>query len=136
MEFGEVQKRKPTPLEMQVIDYYASDDSRSSFDVALELDLDIGFVHQTTNWWLMGKFEYNHKAYQKNKETTMAGKDKNKKERDEILAKLREGGSEYGVEMDKVRGLLGELEGGEALICQRQATTQKVILRLGDVSYI
>jgi hypothetical protein len=136
MEFGEAQKRKPTPLEMQVIDYYASDDSRSSFDVALELDLDISFVHQTTNGWLMGKFEYNHKAYQPQKETTMAGKEKNKKERDEILAKLREGGSEYGVEMDKVRGLLGDIDGGEALICQRQANTQKVILRLGDVSYL
>jgi hypothetical protein len=133
MQFGGSPKRKPTELEQLVIDCYAPPET-SSFEVALELDLDIQFIHQTTNWWLMGKFDYKPKPYEP-KEKTMAKPDKNKKERDESMAKLREGGSMYGVEMDKVRGLLGELDGGEALICQRQAATQKVILRLGDVSY-
>lgn len=137
MNFGLNQKIKPTDLEKLVIDCYNQPDI-SSFGVALEMDLDIEFIHQTTNRWIMGKYDYVPTKYNpENKEKTMAGKtDKNKKERDENMAKIREGGSVYGVEMDKVRGMLGDLKGGEALICQRQATTQKVIIRLGDVAYV
>jgi hypothetical protein len=136
MEFGGTPKRRPTPLEARVIDCFSMS-KLSSFDVALELDLDLAFINQTTTRWLMNKYEYTAKPHKLKKETTMANnKDKNKQERDKTLAELREGKAAYGVEMDKVRGLLGELEGGEALICQRQASTSKVILRLGDVSYL
>jgi len=128
------QKIDPTELEKSVLLAYIGT-PKTCLDIAVALDLTIEFVAQTTNRWQVGKFNYNHQqAKDNNKGKTMA-KDKNKKERTKQMEELREGTAVYGVEMDKVRGILGELEPGEALICQRQAATQNVILRLGDVAY-
>jgi hypothetical protein len=68
-------------------------------------------------------------------ETTMSNgnKLKNKVERDSTMAKLRNGQVCYSHNMDDVRGLLGEIMEGEALIVYPQSHNKdKVNIRLGD----
>jgi hypothetical protein len=129
----------PTPIEATILDIYCGG-SRTSYEVAELLQIDPSIVYTITNRWMLGRFNYTPKKrieqQQPTKETTMAkNTEKNKAERDKLLTSLRKGGTEYSIDMDKVRGILGELAQGEALICQKTGLGSDVVLRLGDVSY-
>jgi hypothetical protein len=120
----------PTAIEKMIIDIYDKGDE-TAFEIADSLELEPSIVYSITNRWMIGMI-----TYKPIKETTMAkNTEKNKTERDKLLKALREGKAEYSIDMDRVRGLLGELEQGEALICQKIGAGTDVVLRLGDVSY-
>lgn len=61
--------------------------------------------------------------------------DKNEEEREANMKKLRKGGVVYSLDMDKVRGMLNELQEGEAYIINRQSTSQRVNVRIGEMAF-
>jgi hypothetical protein len=130
----------PTIDEQAVIDAYV-EGNETPATLVYRLNLPFPFVLQTVNRWIIGKYNYNpplpRDGEQQKGNTTMAKKNKdiNAERRKTTLEKIRDGGTEYGVKMDDIRGYLPELVNGEALIIQRQSTTDTVVLRLGDVSY-
>lgn len=120
----------PTKQEEIVLDLH--DKGKSVFEIAAILQVDPSSVYRVIDYWDGPLVEV---ITPQSEESTMAKKDKNKAERASTMADLREGKVKYGVEMDKVRGILGELndDENEALIIHRQtANAEKVNIRLGE----
>jgi len=120
----------PTKLESAIISLHEHKDKYSCFQIANMLQIDPLTVRRVTNYWCA---EEPHN--QPGEKTTMAKSDKNKDKRGRNMEKLREGDPLYTIPMDDVRGLLGDLEDGECLICIRTSQTGKVNIRLGDCAY-
>ncbi|MHC4370251.1 MAG: hypothetical protein ACYSW8_21780 [Planctomycetota bacterium] len=114
------------------------DRNLSVFQISNMLVLDPIVVHRIIKLWSDDRTPLEVvkllKAPEKeDTQNTMAKKDKNKQEREEQMAKLREGDVCYGVDMDKIRGLLPELQEGEIFLIHKQTHSKdRVNIRLGD----
>ena len=101
------------------------------FQIATKLEIQPVEVYHTIKDHTQKTF---NETNQENEATV--SKDKNKNERNKNMENLRKGDTLYAIDMDKVRGLLGELAGQEALIVNRQsAGASRVNIRMGDLSY-
>ncbi|MBW2636526.1 MAG: hypothetical protein JRC86_03185 [Deltaproteobacteria bacterium] len=129
-------KYPSSDAEQKIIDLYEGLDEPSIFQIASQLGIPPEEVYPVIRARCSPLNQLKaQKALNAPKETTMAKKDKNKAERDKTMASLREGTPVYGIDMDSIRGLLPEMEQGECFIIQKQGASDKVSMRLGDVSY-
>jgi hypothetical protein len=124
-----------TPNEVQIMTLYTGKDKPSVFQIAAQLEIDPDTVYRAVSYWTTDPLEtVSRKLITEPKESTMATKDKNKEERDRTMKKLRDGDPVYSVGMDRIRGMLPELEQGECFIIQKQGNNQAVNIRIGDVA--
>lgn len=117
-----------TTLETAIMRLYVNTEF-SVHQIARQAGTTPEIAQKAINFWRADSIPQNNQG------ADMANKDKNKVERTKTMAKLRKGEVEYAVDMDSIRGILGEMQGQEALIINRQGATPRVNIRMGELAH-
>lgn len=125
--------RTQTPVESKIMKLYVSTND-SVLTIAAKLNATPELVITTINFWRCNAGNSPEPLNSNAQGTDMAKNDKNKGSRKKIMTKLHEGEAEYSVDMDQIRGILGELEPTQALIIYRCGQSNRVNLRLGEIA--